>query len=142
MVIDGNFAQSFRLPERRRLLFEDRSNLQVKKLAPMVSFDLGELMVSDDSGLAPIPNMNAIERQRKHTMDVMKALPKGLVFDEKSNWLAFKHKFSLYASQLDWTPKDCFNCLCWSLTGEGGRFLCHSVETKTYPHLSATAEIH
>ena len=85
MVIDGNFAQSFPVPERRRLLFEDRSNPQVTKPAPMVSFDLGELMVSDVSGLAPIPDMNAIERQRKHTMDVMKALPKGLVFGLLSN---------------------------------------------------------
>ena len=60
--------------------------------------------------------MRAIERQRRHTMDVMKA------FDGKSNWFASKHKFSLYASQLGWTPEDCFNCLCWSLTGKAADF--------------------
>ena len=109
---DGNFARNFTVPERRRLQFEDRSNPQVPKPAPTVSFDLGEPAVSDIGGIAPMPDMRAIERQRKHTMDVMKALPKGLIFDGKSNWFAFKHKFSLYASQLGWTPEDCFNCLC------------------------------
>ena len=75
--------------------FEDRSNPQVPKPAPTVSFDLGEPAVSDIGGIAPMPDMRAIERQRKHTMDVMKALPKGLIFDGKSNWFAFKHNFSL-----------------------------------------------
>ena len=96
----GNFARNFNVPERWRLLFEDRSNPQVSKPAPTVSFDLSELAVSDVSGIAPIPDMRAIERQRRHTMDVMMALPKGLIFDGKSNWFAFKHKFSLNAAQL------------------------------------------
>ena len=106
------FLRNFTVPKRQRLLFEHRSNPQVSNPAPMVSFDLGEPAVSDVSGIAPIPNMRAIERQGRHTMDVMKALPKGLIFDRNSNWFAFKHKFSLYA----WTPEDCFKCLCWSLT--------------------------
>ena len=127
---DGNFAHNFNVPERRRLQFEDRSNPQVPKLAPTVSFDLGEPAVSDISGIAPMPDMRAIERQRKHTMDVMKALPKGLIFDGKSNWFAFKHKFSLYASQLGWTPEDCFNCLCWSLTGKVADFYAILLEQK------------
>ena len=127
---DGNFARNFTVPERRRLQFEDRSNPQVPKPAPTVSFDLGEPAVSDIGGIAPMPNMRAIERQRKHTMDVMKALPKGLIFDGKSNWFAFKHKFSLYASQLGWTPEDCFNCLCWSLTGKAADFYAILLEQK------------
>ena len=127
---DGNFARNFNVPERRRLQFEDRSNPQVPKPAPTVSFDLGEPGVSDISGIAPMPDMRAIERQRKHTMDVMKALPKGLIFDGKSNWFAFKHKFSLYASQLGWTPEDCFNCLCWSLTGKAADFYAILLEQK------------
>ena len=127
---DGNFVRNFTVPERRRLQFEDRSNPQVPKPAPTVSFDLGEPAVSDIGGIAPMPDMRAIERQRKHTMDVMKALPKGLIFDGKSNWFAFKHKFSLYASQLGWTPEDCFNCLCWSLTGKAADFYAILLEQK------------
>ena len=127
---DGNFARNFTVPERRRLQFEDRSNPQVPKPAPTVSFDLGEPAVSDIGGIAPMPDMRAIEKQRKHTMDVMKALPKGLTFDGKSNWFAFKHKFSLYASQLGWTPEDCFNCLCWSLTGKAADFYAILLEQK------------
>ena len=127
---DGNFARNFTVPERRRLQFEDRSNPQVPRPAPTVSFDLGEPAVSDIGGIAPMPDMRAIERQRKHTMDVMKALPKGLIFDGKSNWFAFKHKFSLYASQLGWTPEDCFNCLCWSLTGKAADFYAILLEQK------------
>ena len=127
---DGNFARNFTVPERQRLQFEDRSNPQVPKPAPTVSFDLGEPAVSDIGGIAPMPDMRAIERQRKHTMDVMKALPKGLIFDWKSNWFAFKHKFSLYASQLGWTPEDCFNCLCWSLTGKAADFYAILLEQK------------
>ena len=128
--VDSNFAQNFTVPERRRLLFKDRSNPQVSKPAPMVSFDLGEPAVSDVSGIAPILDMRAIERQRRHTMDVMKALPKGLIFDGKSNCFAFKHKFSLYASQLGWTPEDSFNCLCWSLTGKAADFYAILLEQK------------
>ena len=127
---DGNFARNFTVPERRRLQFEDRSNPQVPKPAPTVSFDLGEPAVSDIGGIAPMPDMRAFERQRKHTMDVMKALPKGLIFDGKSNWFAFKHKFSLYASQLGWTPEDCCNCLCWSLTGKAADFYAILLEQK------------
>ena len=127
---DGNFARNFTVPERRRLQFEDRSNPQVPKPAPTVSFDLGEPAVSDIGGIGPMPDMRAIERQRKHTMDVMKALPKGLIFDGKSNWFAFKHKFLLYASQLGWTPEDCFNCLCWSLTGKAADFYAILLEQK------------
>ena len=61
--VDGNFARNFTVSVRRRLLFEDRSNPQVSKPEPMVSFDLGEPVVSDVSGIAPIPDMRAIERQ-------------------------------------------------------------------------------
>ena len=63
-------------------------------------------------------------------MDVVKALPKGLIFDGKSNWFAFKHKISLYASQLGWTLEDCFNCLCWSLTGKAADFYAILLEQK------------
>ena len=35
------------------------------------------------SGVVPGFDMKAIEKQRKHTIDIMKSLPKGLVFDGK-----------------------------------------------------------
>ena len=116
------------MPERQRLLFEDRSNPQVSKTAPTVSFDLGEPAVSDNSGIAPMPDMRAIERQRRHPMDVMKALPKGLIFDGKSNWFAFKHKLSLYVSQLV--------SIVYAGVLRGRRLiLYHSVGTETCPQL-------
>ena len=71
-----------------------------------------------------------IEKQRKHTIDIMKALPKDLVFDGKSNWFAFKHKFELFATKLGWTSDDCFNCLCWSLTGKAADFYAILLEQK------------
>ena len=61
---DGNFARNFTVPERRRLQFEDRSNPQVPKPTPMVSFDLGKPAVSDISGIAPMLDMRAIEGQK------------------------------------------------------------------------------
>ena len=57
------------------------------------------------SGLLPKLDPKEVEKQRKHTIDVIKSLPKGLVFDGKSNWFAFK--FTLYATKLGWTPGDC-----------------------------------
>ena len=60
----------------------------------------------------------------------MKSLPKGLVFDGKTNWFAFKHKFMLYANKLGWTTDDCYNCLCWSLTGKAADFYAVLLEQK------------
>ena len=61
-------------------------------------------------GLVSKPDPVAVEKHRKHTTDVMKSLPKGLTFDGKSNWFAFKHKFTLYATELGWTSADCLHC--------------------------------
>ena len=70
------------------------------------------------------------EEERMHNVEVMKALPKSLVFNGKSNWVAFKHIFTLYATQLGWTSDDGLSCLCWSLTGKAAYFFCQSVGTK------------
>ena len=70
----------------------------------------------------PEVSLEEREKERKHNIEVMKALPKNLVFDGKSNWFAFKHKFTLYATQLGWTSDDCLSCLCWSLTGKAADF--------------------
>ena len=44
------------------------------------------------------------------------------MFDGKSNWFTFKHKFELYATKLGWISDDCFNCLCCSMTGKAVEF--------------------
>ena len=120
VLVEGNFARNFTVPERGRLLFEDRSNPHVSKPAPTVSFDLGEPAVSDVSGIAPIPDMRAIERQRRHTMDVMKALPKGLIFDGKSNWFAFKHKMFIVCVSAGLDAQRLFQLSMLESYGEGG----------------------
>ena len=83
LPVDGHFAQSFPVPERPRLLFEDRLKPHVPHPTPMVSFDLDE---------GPERPPYRILRPKM----------------EKSKRFAFKHKFSLYASQLGWTSEDCF----------------------------------
>ena len=116
---DGNFSCAGVWPERRKLTFDDSLAAQDDN-----STQGGQPVVS---GI--VPGFD-IEKQRKHTIDIMKALPKDLVFDGKSNWFAFKHKFELYATKLGWTSDDCFNCLCWSLTGKAADFYAILLEQK------------
>lgn len=120
---DGNFARVGALPERRKLTFDDSLAAKDNNYA----YEGGQPVVS---GLVPGVDLKAIEKQRKHTVDIMKSLPKGLVFDGKSNWFAFKHKFELYATKLGWTSDDCFNCLCWSLTNKAADFYAILLEQK------------
>ena len=131
---DGNFARAGVWPERRKLTFEDSLAAQDDN-----STQGGQPVVS---GIVPGVDIRAIEKQRKHTIDIMKALPKGLVFDGKSNWFAFKHKFELYATKLGWTSDECFNCL-WSLTGKAADFYAILLEQKhklTYRQLLSKLE--
>ena len=129
---DSNFARAGVWQERRKLTFEDSLAAQDDN-----STQGGQPVVSG------IVDIRAIEKQRKHTIDIMKALPKGLVFDRKSNWFAFKHKFELYATKLGWTSDDCFNCLFWSLTGKAADFYAILLEQKhklTYRQLLSKLE--
>ena len=83
------------------------------------------------------------EKERQHNIEVMKALPKNLVFDGKSNWFAFKHKFTMSATQLGWTSDDCLSCLCWSLTGKAADFYAILLEQNlklTYKQLLSKLE--
>ena len=83
------------------------------------------------------------EKECKHNIEVMKALPKNLVFDGKSNWFGFKHKFTMYATQLGWTSDDCLSCLCWSLTGKAADFYAILLEQNlklTYKQLLSKLE--
>ena len=75
-----------------------------------------------DSEGHPEVSLEDREKEHKHNIEVMKALPKSLVFDGKSNWFAFKHKFTMYATQLGWTFDDCLSCLAWSLIGRAADF--------------------
>ena len=110
--------------ERQKLTFDDGLAAPVDSSAANGE---GQLEVG---GLVSKPDPVAVEKHRKHTIDVMKSLPKGLTFDGKSNWFAFKHKFTLYATELGWTSADCLHCLCWSLTGKTADFLAILLEQK------------
>lgn len=50
------------------------------------------------------------------------ALPKSLTFNGKSNWLAFKRKFTRYATAAKWTEEECLDALCWCLTDKASDF--------------------
>ena len=96
-LYEGNFARAGVWPERRKLTVDDSLAAQVDNSSQGGG---GQPVVS---GKVPGLDIRAIEKQRKHTIDIMKALPKGLVFDGKSNCFAFKHNFELYATKLGWT---------------------------------------
>ena len=50
------------------------------------------------------------------------AIPKGLTYDGKINWSAFKRKFVRYATASDWTEEECLDALCWCLIGKASDF--------------------
>ena len=53
---------------------------------------------------------------------LLRLLPKNLSYDGKTNWLAFKQKFTRYATACEWTSEECLNCLCWCLTDKAADF--------------------
>lgn len=53
---------------------------------------------------------------------LLRLLPKNLSYDGKTNWLAFKQKFTRYATACEWTSSECLNCLCWCLTDKAADF--------------------
>ena len=53
---------------------------------------------------------------------LLRLLPKNLSYDGKTNWLAFKQKFTRYATACEWTSEECLNCLCWYLTDKAADF--------------------
>ena len=50
------------------------------------------------------------------------AIPKGLTYDGKTNWSAFKRKFVRYAAASNWTEEECLDALCWCLIGKASDF--------------------
>ncbi|MES9880734.1 MAG: hypothetical protein ABW185_07625 [Sedimenticola sp.] len=54
--------------------------------------------------------------------DAVQALPKNLNFDGKSNWVAFRQKFTRYAKSKNWSSEQCLDCLSWSLIGKASDF--------------------
>ena len=53
---------------------------------------------------------------------LLRLLPKNLSYDGKTNWLAFKQRFTGYATACEWTSEECLNCLCWCLTDKAADF--------------------
>ena len=60
--------------------------------------------------------------QWRRTNDIIKHFPKGLYYDGKGNWEAFRQKFKQCASALEWTTDECFTALAWSLTGKASEY--------------------
>lgn len=69
------------------------------------------------------PRFREIDRPRRNDNKFKPAsLPKGLTYDGKSNWTAFKRKFERYAVASNWTEDECKDAICWSLTGKAADF--------------------
>ena len=74
---------------------------------------------------------------------LLRLLPKNLSYDGKTNWLAFKQKFTRYATACEWTSEECLNCLCWCLTDKAADFyaiLMERNEHLTYRRLMSRLE--
>ena len=74
---------------------------------------------------------------------LLRLLPKNLSYDGKTNWLAFKQKFTLYPTASEWTSEECLNCLCWCLTDKAADFyaiLMERNEHLTYRRLMCRLE--
>ena len=74
---------------------------------------------------------------------LLRLLPKNLSYDGKTNWLAFKQKFTRYATACEWTSEECLNCLCWCLTDKAADFyaiLMERNEHLTYRRLMCRLE--
>ena len=57
-------------------------------------------------------------KSSKPGIPALRNLPKTLIFNGKSNWLAFKLKFSRYAEVSQWTQDECRDCLLHCLTDQ------------------------
>ena len=71
---------------------------------------------------------------------LLRLLPKNLSYDGKTNWLAFKQKFTRYATACEWTSEECLNCLCWCLTDKAADFLMERNKHLTYRRLMCRLE--
>ena len=74
---------------------------------------------------------------------LLRLLPKNLSYDGKTNWLAFKQKFTRYATACEWTSEECLKCLCWCLTDKAADFYAILMERNkhlTYRRLMSRLE--
>ena len=131
------------VPERREL--GCRKKLAVPEVASALEGAVEGSSSVEGGGVRWQPEVSGEDRewQRKHNVKVMKTFPKNLVFDGKSNWSAFKHKFSTYATAFGWTSEDCLNCLSVSLTEKAADFYAILLEQKqklTYRQLLSKLE--
>ena len=63
-----------------------------------------------------------VSDKKKRSHDIIRNFPKGLHFDGKGNWEAFKQKFKQCATALEWTTGERLTALQWSLTGKAADF--------------------
>ena len=96
--------------------FRTNSGLKASKVRPSRGRD------SDSSDSAE--KSRSLVRHKRSTnisksgIPALRNLPKTLVFNGKSNWLAFKLKFSRYAEVSHWTQDECSDCLLHCLTDQ------------------------
>ena len=63
-----------------------------------------------------------VSDKKKRSHAIIRNFPKGLYFDGKGNWWAFKQKFNQCATALEWTTDVYLTALQWSLTGKAADF--------------------
>ena len=82
---------------------------------------------SYQSAVSRLPNQARRRKRnlfdkRKRSNAIIQHFPKGLYYDGKGNWEAFRQKFKQCASAMDWTTEECFTALAWSLTGKAAEY--------------------
>ncbi len=67
-------------------------------------------------------SQHQVARPNPSIVDVVRALPNNLSFDGTGNWLTFKQRFTRYDRACMWSPDQCLDSRCWSLTGKAADF--------------------
>ena len=122
------------LPDGRGASSKSRAHLEATKL----HFSESEVASASGSSNSDDSYMSAVSKvsnnkhskrkpqhmsdKKKRSHDIIRNFPKGLYFDGKGNWEAFKQKFKQCATALEWTTNDCLMALQWSLTGKAADF--------------------
>ncbi|MES9883032.1 MAG: hypothetical protein ABW185_19370 [Sedimenticola sp.] len=79
---------------------------------------------SDDEGHGGVPHT-----RRHRGPQFLNSLPKSLQYDGKSNWFAFKQKFTRYSQSCSWTADQwCLDSVCWCLVGKASDFCASLLE--------------
>ena len=93
---------------------------------------------SEDSSSTSSARRTKKVSHSKMRMKALKEMPRTLTFNGKSNWHAFRLKFTRYADVSTWTEDDCRDCLLHCLTDQAlqyGAMLLRSQPTMPYRRL-------